>query len=182
MATKNKGKIFEDDFKKSIPPSSLLIRLNDSPQAFSKSSFTKFTHKTPCDFILFDCIHRTLIPVELKTTKYKSMNFEDVNSDDEQNKMIHKHQIIGLTKFSEYDNVVAGFLFNFRDENNNCERCYFQRVEDFNDMVVKIDKKSFNELDLLTVGNAIKVDGELKRTHYRWDIDKLLDDIQDKYD
>ena len=178
---KNVGKIFEESFRKSIPSSSLLIRLNDAPQAFSKSNLTKFTRRNPCDFILFDCLHKILIPIELKTTKYKSISFEDANGDNNQNKMIHKHQIVGLTEFSKYNCVIPGFLFNFRDEKNNCERCYFQRINDFNTMVESIDKKSFNELDLLTCGNAIKLQGELKRTRYRWDVFKMLDDIYNKF-
>lgn len=173
---KNSGKIFEQDFKSSIPSHILLIRLNDSPQAFSKSKLTRFTHRTPCDFLLFDGY--TLYPVELKTTKYRSISFDDINGDDDQNKMIHKHQIIGLTEFSKYENVKAGFFFNFRDEENDCERCYFQRIEDFNDMVKKIDKKSFNELDLLTVGKAIKIQGEKKRTRYKWCLDEFFKSYQ----
>lgn len=178
---KSVGKRFEEDFRKSVATSSLLIRLNDAPQAFNKSNLTKFTKRNPCDFILFDCLHQVLIPIELKTTKYKSMGFDDINSSEEQNKMIHKHQIIGLTEFSKYNCVTPGFLFNFRDEKNNCERCYFQRIDDFNAMVENIDKKSFNELDLLASGNAIKLQGELKRTRYRWDISQMLDDIYNKF-
>lgn len=172
------GKKFESDFKSSIPDSILLIRLNDSPQVFAKSKLTSYTHKTPCDFIVFDCCNRILVPLELKTTKYKSISFEDVNCNDDQNKMVHKHQIVGLTNFSHYDNVVPGFLFNFRDEDRNCERTYYQRIEDFNNMISTIDKKSFNELDLLTSGNAIVVKGEIKKTHYRWDIKSLFNDIK----
>ena len=178
---KNSGKVFEDDFRKSIPTSSLIIRLNDAPQVFSKSNLTKFTKKNACDFILFDTNNRILIPIELKTTKYRSMSFDDINCDDEQNNMIHKHQILGLMEFSKYDNVIPGFCFNFRDEKNDCERCYFQRIEDFNCMIKQINKKSFNELDLLSVGNAIKIQGERKRSRYRWNIESLLNDITTKY-
>lgn len=174
----NSGKVFEDCFRKSVPEHCLLVRLPDPPQAFTKSSFSKFSVKNPYDFLLFDTNHRTLVCLELKTTKYKSMSFEDVDADDNNTKMIHRHQIIGLTKSSKYDNVCAGFLLNFRDEKNNCERCYFQNIEDFNKMVRKINKKSFNELDLLS-NNAVKVIGEKKRIHYRWDIKSLLDDISD---
>lgn len=178
---KNIGKRFEEDFKKSVPTSSLLIRLQDPPQSFAKSENTKFSHKNPCDFLLFDCEHRVFVPIELKTTKNKSISFDDINIEDKQNGMIHKHQIIGLTGFSKYDNVVAGFLFNFRDEKSGLERCYFQNVKDFNAMVQKINKKSFNELDLLTDGNAIKLNGNVKRSRYHWDIDSLLNDITIKY-
>lgn len=174
------GKRFEDCFKKSIPDNCLLIRLPDPPQAFSQSSLSKFSVKNPCDFILFDTNHHMLVPIELKTTKNKSMSFEDVNVKEQQSKMIHAHQIVGLTKFARYDNVVAGFLFNFRDEKNDCERCYFQRIEDFNKMVDAIDKKSFNEIDLLK-NDAIKVDGIKKRVNYRWDIENLLDCIKVRY-
>lgn len=173
------GKQFEADFKRSVPSSSLLIRLNDSPQAFSKSKMTRFTHRTPCDFILFDGKRRILVPVELKTTKYKSISYEDVNSDDAQNRMIHKHQIVGLTKFSEYENVIAGFILNFRDEKNDCERCYFISVQDFNEMANKSDKCSCNELDILSSG-GIRLEGEKRRVHYTWDIESLLDVLIEK--
>ena len=186
MVSKSKsqsaGKQFENDFKESIPSNHLLIRLNDSPQAFSKSNLTRFTHRTPYDFILFDTGKRRLLCIECKSTKYRSISFEDVRDNSEQNKMIHKHQIIGLTDASKYDNVIAGFLFNFRDEKNDCERCYFQNIKDFNHMVENIGKKSFNELDLLAGGKAIKVSGVKKRIHYRWDISKLLDDINNTID
>jgi hypothetical protein len=172
----NTGKVFEADFRASLPPRVLVVRLNDSPQAFSKSKLTRFTRRTPCDFILFD--GKTLYPVELKTTKYRSISFENINDDDDQNKMVHKHQILGLTEFSKYENVKAGFFFDFRDEENDCERCYFQRIEDFNNMIKQINKKSFNELDLLTVGKAIKIKGEKKRTRYRWNFDKFFETQQ----
>lgn len=179
MANKNVGKRFEANFRDSIPSYALLIRLPDPPQAFSQSSLSRFSVKNPCDFILFDTKNRTLIPIELKTTKNKSMSFEDVNVKEQQSKMIHAHQIVGLTKFAQYDNVVSGFLFDFRDEKNDCERCYFQKIEDFNEMVGNIDKKSFNEIDLIMY-KAIKVNGEKKRVNYRWDIENLLDCISNR--
>ena len=38
-------------------------------------------------------------------------------------------------------------------------------------------KKSVNEIDLLSVGKAIKVDGAKKRSRYIWDINELLDKL-----
>lgn len=176
---KNSGKIFEEDFKKSIPDYCLLIRLPDPPQSFTQRSDTRFSKKNPCDFIMYDSKSRLLFALELKTTKYKSMSFDDINNSEEQNKMIHRHQIIGLTNYSKYDGVCAGFIFNFRDEKNNVERTYFQRIDDFNKMANKIDKKSFNELDLIVDGNAIKLCGEKKRTHYIWNIDEFLKNMNE---
>ena len=37
-------------------------------------------------------------------TKKKSISFEDINSDKKQNKMIHKHQIESLIKYSRIIN------------------------------------------------------------------------------
>lgn len=175
---KPSGKAFENDFKKSVNPQHLLIRLNDPPQSFGGGT-ARFSIKNPCDYLLMDTKHRTLICLELKTTKYKSISYEDVNGDDTQSRMIHRHQISGLTKFAEHDCVEAGFLFNFRDEKNDCERCYFMRVDDFNNMAKSSDKHSCNEIDILTNG-AIKLQGLKKRTRYTWDIDSLLDAIAER--
>ena len=41
-------------------------------------------------------------------------------------------------------------------------------------MVKQIDKKSFNELDLLTIGKAIKIQGEKKRTRWKWNLDDFF--------
>lgn len=170
---KNAGKIFEEDIKKSMPDYVVLIRLNDSPQVFKQSSTTRFTLKTPCDYIAFDTNSKILYFFELKSTKYKSISFEDIDKKEQQSKMIHKHQILGLKKYSEYNSVKAGFLFNFRDEKNNIERTYFQDIIDFESMCKKINKHSFNEIDLC-LNNSVKINGNKKRVRYNWDIDSFF--------
>ena len=78
MANSNTGKVFEDDFRSSIDKDRcLLIRLNDQPQVFAKTA--KFSLKPPCDFVLYDSMTKLLVPLEFKTTKYKSMSYEDIN-------------------------------------------------------------------------------------------------------
>lgn len=169
----NEGKKFEAAIKKSVPDYALVIRLNDSAQAFKQSNLARFTPKNPCDYIVFDSEAKTLYCLELKTTKSKSITFEDIYSDKEESKMIHKHQIMSLREFSNFKNVIAGFIFNFRDDINNMERTYFQRIEDFLKMCRHINKKSFNELDLL-VNNAVVINGIRKKVNYTWDIDSLF--------
>ena len=171
--SKNSGKIFEDQFKKSVPDYCLLQRLNDSPQAFSKSNLTRFTCKTPCDFFMLDDISGLLYCLELKSTKNTSMTFDDIMVEEEQDKMIHRHQIMGLASFAKNKHVVAGFLFNFRDEKNGEERTYFQDIKSFIDMTFAIGKKSFNESDLKK-SYAIQIVGTKKKVHYIWDIDGFL--------
>lgn len=167
---KGSGKVFEVCYKDSTPDYCYLVRLNDPPQSFGGGT-AKFSLKNPYDYLCFDTKHRILIPTELKTTKYKSMSLS----------MIREHQIEGLTKASAYDNMFPCFLFNFRDEDSGVERCYAQHIVDFNKMIHDIDKKSFNEVDLLSYG-AIKLDGKKKVKYYRWDIDKLCEDIAKKFD
>lgn len=171
--TNNPGKQFEENFKKSIPDYCLVHRLKDTAQSYNKSKFTKFTWQNPCDFFIYDSEFRLLYCLELKSTKSKYMAFEDIYSDEEQDKMIHKHQIKSLLKFSKFNNVVPGFIFNFRDEKNNMERTYFQHINDFDNMTRTINKTSFNEMDLI-VHKAIKINGMKKRVNYYWDIEEFL--------
>lgn len=180
---KNKGKIFEEAFRDSIDKERIvLFRLNDQPQSFAKTA--KFSLKNPFDYICFDTKSKTLFCLELKSTKGKSISYEDINSENIQNEMIHKHQILGLMEKGEYDNVVAGFIFNFRhfegDKEKYFETTYFQDINSFLEMTKKINKKSFNELDLLTCGNAVKINGEKKRTRFRWNFNEFFQNISNK--
>lgn len=174
--SKNVGKIFEDQAKKSLPSYVLSIRLKDPPQSFGKSSKTRFSSKNPCDFIWFNTKDKILVPVELKSTQNKYFTFQRVGIEDQPKRMIQAHQIKGLTEFAEYENVVAGFLFNFRFVEEGIERTYFQRIQDFNKMISGLDKNSFNLIDLAN-NNSIKVEGEKKIKHYIWDISSLMEEI-----
>lgn len=172
----NTGKIFEQDFKDSVPEKSLLIRLPDPPQSFEKRSDTRFSHKNPCDYVIFDTVGKKLYCLELKTTKSKSMSFDDITMDKPQGKLIKKHQIESLLKFSKFDDVVAGFVCNFRDEKNDVERTYFIDIKLFISMTNGLDKKSFNEMDLI-LNKAIRINGKKKITHYRWDVGELFNSM-----
>lgn len=170
--SKNVGKIFEESVKQSIPDHILLIRLNDSPQAFQQSKLTRFTPKSPFDYLCFDTKTRTLFCLELKSTSNKYMSFEDIHSDEKQNAMIHKHQTLGLLKCSAYQNVIAGFLLNFRLPEN--ELTYFIEVNQFQKMCESINKKSFNIMDLV-LHEAKKIEGFKKRTRYRWNLEEFFE-------
>ena len=169
--SKNSGKVFEDDFRKSVPDYCFLHRLKDTAQSYNKSKKTRFTWDNPCDFFVYNSNTHILYALELKSTKYKSMSIQ--TDEDSSSKMIKLHQIESLTNMSKYDGIVAGFIFNFRDEKNNMERTYFQNIIDFNNMHEKINKQSLNEMDLLLNG-AIKINGAKKRVHYTWDLNEIL--------
>lgn len=176
MMAANVGKAFESAFVRSAPDYLAVIRLPDPPQSFEKRSDTRFSKKNPFDYVCFDSKHRILFCVEAKTTKYRSISFEDIHGNDTQNRMVHRHQILGLMKYASFEHSKCGFLFNFRDEKNNEERTYWQSIEDFNMMTEKIGKHSANEADLILNG-AVKVKGAKKRTRYTWEIGDMLDKI-----
>lgn len=176
--TTNKGKQFEKYFKESVPDFCFCHRLKDTAQSYNKSKDTKFTWDNPCDYYLFNGKSRTFYALELKSTKYKQIAF-DRELDRNSTKMIKYHQIKSLIDFTKYDGVISGFVFNFRDEENCTERAYFQKIEDFIMMTRRIRKKSFNEVDL-TMYNAIKINGEKKRVHYKWNIAELLKKVEGK--
>lgn len=169
----NAGKKFEDIFKKSIPSYCMIHRLKDTAQSYNNSKATRFTWNNPCDFFCFDSQSHLLYALELKSTKFKNMSFQK-DKDDNQSKMIKYHQIESLRKLSKYDGIIAGFILNFRDEEKGIERTYFQNIKDFEAMCKKINKVSFNEIDLIMNGNAIKITGIKKRINYQWNIDEFL--------
>ena len=175
----NSGKVFEDDCKSSTDKDRcLLLRLNDQPQSFAKTA--KFSLKPPCDFVLYDSSTKLFVSLELKTTKYRSMSYENINEKNPNNAMIHKHQLEKLLEFSKYDGVKSGLLLNFRSEDRNIQRTYYISIQNFLDMCQKINKKSVNEIDLLNIGNALKVNGTKKRSRYSWDINGLLDKLKNE--
>lgn len=112
-----------------------------------------------------------LYTLELKSVGSKSISFEREKTD---KGIIHKHQIDNLLKFSTYENVISGFLFDFRL--SNCT--YFCMIEEFINMINYLDKKSFNEKDLFKWCNPIKIEKKKLKINYRYNISKFLADTQ----
>lgn len=165
----NSGKIFETDFKNSIPDNVFYYRIPDPPQSFGGGQDNlRFSRKNPCDIFLFSPTSHTLYALELKSVGTNSISFERSKED---KGVIHYHQIKALQEFNTYDGIVAGFVINFR----NTEKTYFIEICDFTDMINEIDKKSFNEKDLLKYNPTI-IDQHKKRTRYSYDIEKFLRD------
>ena len=168
--SKNVGKIFEQNWKKSIPDNIFYYRPPDSAQSFGTNNNLRFSAKSPCDCFMFD--GNLLYTIELKSVGTKSISFEREKTD---NGVIHKHQIDNLQKFSTYKNVVSGFIFDFRLSN----RTYFCSIDDFLDMIDKLDKKSFNETDLMKWCNPITINKRKLRVNYRYDINAFLQEAKE---
>lgn len=178
---KSEGKNFESILKSNAPSYFKICRIPDPPQSFTQRSDTRFSRSNPYDFECFDSIHRILYPLELKTTSQKYLTYHTCEEDEKEKKSanIQWHQIIGLTDASEYDNCIAGFMFNFRLDNGE-QILYFMNIKDFNKFRLNTNKKSINILDI-SLSGGIKINGEKLRKNYRWNLSEFLESQSNVY-
>lgn len=104
----------------------------------------------------------TLFLIECKSTKGTSVPLT----------MIRDNQIKGLLDASKH-NLVAGILVNFRNENNDT---FFILIEEYLELINAINKKSFNINDLENAG-ITRIQSERKRTRYRYNINKMMEEL-----
>lgn len=171
---KNTGKKFEGIIKSNAPSYLKVTRIPDPPQSFTQREDTKFSKKNPYDFEAFDSVHRISYSLELKSVNKKYLSYHTCKKDEEDGKSanIQWHQIEGLTSASEHDNVIAGFLLNFRLDNGE-QLLYFLNIKDFNNFRKNTSKKSLNIMDIVLCG-GVKINGEKLKVNYRWDLDEFL--------
>ena len=163
------GKLFEEQWKRSIPEDVYYLRLKDNPSSFGKdSSFVRFTLNNPFDCLVF--YNGFLFPLELKSTSSKSISIQ--TKKEEKGKMIKINQIEGLSKSNKYENIFSGFLFDFRES----EKTFWMGINDFLRFQEENNKKSINEKDIIKY-NAIDVEKEKKKTRYVFSVKKLIEDV-----
>lgn len=172
--SKNTGKNFESVIRSSAPSYLKITRIPDPPQSFVQRKDTKFSKKNPYDFEAFDSVHRIQYSLELKSVAQKYLSYHTCKKDEDDKKSanIQWHQIEGLTKASEYNNVIAGFLLNFRLDSGE-QLLYFLNIKDFNRFRKDTSKKSLNIMDIILY-SGIKINGEKLKVNYRWDLDEFL--------
>jgi len=159
---KNTGKIFEDDFKASVPRDVYYLRLHDSSIGFDIAHSTqRFSLKSPYDAVL--CKNGKMYALELKSHKGKSMSFGD-----KKDKVIKMRQVENLLAAKEVGGAVAGLILNFSDY----EETYFIDARKFYDFTQTCGKKSINLDNVREFG--IKIPCEKKKTHYRYDLNPIL--------
>lgn len=166
----NPGKIFEDDFQKSVPKTCWVKRLNDNTAAWNNTGSTRFSSTNECDFLLKDDITQKMFALELKSSK-SSLTFWRSDFKGKQFQ-IKKNQILGLQAFNQHT-IICGFLFNFRNENNDT---YFVDIEDFLDYTSKLNKKSINIHDVQKM-SPIRIKSIKLRVHYRYDICSFIEEV-----
>lgn len=165
LIAKNQGKLFEQDFQKSVPSTCWVYRLRDNASSFANGNATRFTSSNICDYLLFDDIYQTLFLIECKSTQGSSVPLS----------MIRDTQIKGLVDASKH-NLIAGLLINFRNDTNNT---YFISIDNYVKMANSINKKSFNIKDLLA-NNAIEIYSTKKRTRYTYNVQEMINNIEER--
>ncbi len=113
---RNPGKLFEDDFKKSVQLPTWGNRYIDGTASWDKNEKTRFQAKNICDFELFDYKHGLFL-CELKSTKQKSMSFE--KETEKKTAMIKEKRVNRMIKVIGDTPGLHGFyVLNFREPEN----------------------------------------------------------------
>lgn len=151
----NKGKRFEQNFRKSVPNDMFYYRLKDSTNSWSNGD-VRFTPHNMCDAILYD--GNKLYLLELKNHKGKSLPLS----------CIRKNQLEELALNGLYKNVKSYLVINFED----VEECYCLNISDITDFIRKSDRKSIPIQYCQEKG--IKIEMKRLRTNYKYNINNLL--------
>lgn len=167
----NAGKVFEGDWKQSIPENVYYLRIIDPAISFSGedeeqgNSHTRFSPSNPFDAIMY--CYPNLFLLEQKSTKGTAYSFQGKSP------MIKEKQIKELTRGSKHKGIIAGFLFNMR----KYEKTYFMPIENFNKFLSETEKGSINQKDIFAYG-AIEVVGQIKKVRYKYYIGEFIEKVQ----
>ena len=157
--SKNEGKVFEDDFKASVPKDVYYLRLNDSAIGFDVTHSTqRFSLKSPYDLIL--CYHGQMYAIELKSHKENRIGFGEKAP-------IKRKQIENLVKANNAG-AIAGIVLNFRDY----EKTYYIDAKTMLKFMDSCGKKSINIQDAEELGTIIPE--QKKVTHSWYDVGPIL--------
>lgn len=182
-ASRNPGKDFEDQFKKSLDEYKEKVkgytkRMPDSPMSFNVKlqQMTRFTIENPYDY--FGYFYPNFYAFELKSTQGTSYSIAKNKTRAEKNKMIKYHQIEGLREVQQANGGYGGFVFNFRKgEHRNEDITYYMNIEDFDRWYKNNNKGSINEKDI-SFNGGILIRQEVIRVKYHFNIEKLIKDIE----
>ncbi len=161
MSKQNPGKIFEEDFKNSVPKTAYYLRLHDSAIGFDiEKSTQRFSLQSPYDCII--CNHGQMWCFELKSTKEAYIAFKGKTP------KIKIRQINELIK-AKTAGAKSYLVINFR----TYEKTFLIDPDDFMDFVDNTDKKSINIDEAEKIGIPLK--SEKKRVRDRYDITGIIE-------
>jgi penicillin-binding protein-related factor A (putative recombinase) len=152
----NPGKLFEEDFRNSVPPGVYCYRLKDAG-GWSRSKDLRFTSSNDYDHLLFKSPR--LFTLELKSVKERSWSFSSLRT----------NQREGLLR-AWRDFAVSGVILNFRADN----RTFFVPIDRLLEHELKSGKKSLNLAEAESIAEYEFL-GELARTRYRYSVGHFVD-------
>ena len=162
----NPGKVFEQQFVKSLPDDFYKLRLHDSASSFGSNDALRFSMKSPFDFIIW---HKPyMYCVELKSTKANSFSFERSKCEHGE---IHYHQIQALLEADKYG-ATAGLVLDFRESGT-----YWLDIKALRKFMNTSTKKSINEKDIMN-NSGICIAKQKLRVNYKYDLKSLFDYIE----
>lgn len=162
MVKKNSGKIFEENFKASVPKEVFYYRFRDSASTYyGGNNFLRFSITNIADCLLFN--GNKLVLCELKAHKGSSIPLDCIIG-----KKSKLQQIDDLYNASQFNNVLCYLIVFFEDK----ELCYALPIDKFKTFIKNSDRKSipisyFEE-------NAIKIETIKLRTNYRYNLEFIL--------
>lgn len=168
----NTGKIFENNFKASVPKDYYYLRLHDPAVGFTGGA-SSYAVSNPFDCLLYN--GQRLYCLELKS-KNGAITYwrEDFEADGKKHTFeIKKHQILGLKKAAQYDGIFAGIIINFRHTGDT----YCIPIDKFLAYTSVLDKKSINTQDAVAMG-GIPVGVRKLKVNERYDIAGLTEVVE----
>jgi penicillin-binding protein-related factor A (putative recombinase) len=178
LTKKNEGKIFEDSFEASCQKAKIFFSRNRDVYIPPELRNRIQVPKNKYDYFMFS--KGILFPLELKSTKQKSFSFSD--------SIIKKHQIESLTEAQEFDDIISGFIFNFREPEN---RAFFIHIHDFNTYKSvaegKEERAYQNKVNKssIPIGICEEIGIEIKnyklKTNYRYDVETFVEEAIKKF-
>lgn len=150
----NNGKIFEEEFKNSIPSWCWYYRLKDGTAAYGGNDKVRFQAKNICDCFVVGLDFTYLL--ELKSTNLKSLPFSNIK----------ENQLKGLSEI-RHPKIKTYFVICFR----NYQKCFFieaNKVKSLADEGKKSISMKFCE------ENGIEIDMQIVKVRYKYDLKNIL--------
>lgn len=161
---KNLGKIFEDNWRKSVPSSMFFYRFRDSSGTWSNGDKIRFTPSNIADCMIF--AYNKLHLIELKSHKGKSIPMEAIVG----NKTKEK-QIQDLLNAGSFSGICSWIIIFFSE----VEKCYAIRIEKFIDFKNQENRKSIPII--WCEENGIEIEVSKLRSNYKYNIGKWISNI-----
>jgi len=182
MAVKKKeGKVFEDNLQESVKQCCEKIFFSRIKDTFIPPDLRQRVKVTKNDYDCMMFARSHLFTLELKSTKENRFSFDE--------SIIKQHQIDKLLEANTYENVISGFVMNFREPQN---RVFFIPIQEFVDYqyvaqnmikehkyISKVNKSSIPIGICEEIGIEIK--GSKKRVNWHYHMNAFITDAINTY-